>query len=277
MSITNYFQITKGASFDLPTKQTIQQTNTICKFFYEECLKEKMSECRSVICTAEKQRLQSRVASLEATLKQVNCNVERITNTISRKEGIIARMEADKHNHQPIVTEAKSITSTTFMDATISNVAMIVSTMGAMSTAATEEPLFLKFSNRFDSMELAELRSISKTNDSKSNDSTLVLKILRFLYKNDLGKIESISVSGNSRKGDSKERMSKQNFDTVNDMLAERLRSMKLIPTEYAIRMKPVNQHIKNGFANIIKTKKSRTVDDEETLQKINEQFNSNK
>lgn len=276
MSITNYFQITKGASFDLSTKQTIPQTNTICKDFYEKCLKEKMSECKSAICTAEKQRLQSSVASFEATLKQVNWNVERITNTISRKEGIILRMEADKHNHQPIVTEATNMTSTTAMNAAVSNVATILSTV-TMSTAATDELLFSKFSDRFDSMELAELRSISKTNDSKSNDSTLVLKILRFLYKNDLDKIESISVSGNSRKGDSKERMSKQNFDTVNDMLAERLRSMKLGPTEYATRMKPVNQHIKNGLSNIVKTKKSRKVDDEETLQKINEQFNSNK
>ena len=86
----------------------------------------------------------------------------------------------------------------------------------------------------------------------------------------------SLSVSGNTRKGDVKGKMSQQNLDTVNDMISERLASLKLDPNEYASRLKMINTHIKNAFANVGKTDKTST-NDEDTQKKIDEQYNSNK
>lgn len=210
-------------------------------------------------CRGEKQQLQSHLMNCEATLKQLNWNLERIAKTIARKESIIAVI---KQTHTD-VTPATSTSSTTAT--TESNV-------------IPDEPLFSKFSDRFSSTELADLRSISESNDSKANDSTFVLKILRFLYKNDMEKIALITVSGSSRTGD-KERISQQNFDTVNDMLVERFRSIKLLPSEYAMRIRLVGTHIKNGIFNMRKTdyklKKIQINSDEEnTLQGVNEPFN---
>lgn len=210
-----------------------------------------MCECRS-----EKQRLQSHLMSCESTLKQLNWKLERIAKTIARKEGIIAVIK-QTHSDVNLLTSTSSTTEFNIIP---------------------DEPLFSKFSDRFTATELDELRSISESNDSKANDSTFVLKILRFLYKNDMEKIASITVSGSSRTGD-KERISQQNFDTINDMLAERFISLKLLPSEYAMRIKLVSTHIKNGIFNMRKTdyksKKSQPFSDEgDILQEINEQSN---
>lgn len=213
-----------------------------------------MCECRS-----EKQRLQSHLVSCESTLRQLNWNLERIAKTIARKEGIIAVIK-QTHSDVTLSTSTNSTAATTEFN------------------IVPEEPLFSKFSERFTATELAELRTISESNDSKANDSTLVLKILRFLYKNDMEKIATITVSGSSRTGD-KERISQQHFDTINDMLVERFNSIKLLPSEYAMRIRLVGTHIKNGIFNMRKTdyklKKSQPFTDEgDTLQEINEQSN---
>lgn len=270
--ITNYFQNQKSTtSSNIQIQQTNEQNSTICEDFYKECLTEKLCECKMDNCVSEKQRLKLYLANCENTLKQVNLNVDRIGKTLSRKETTISKLEAKIQNHQLVMTAAMTTTTNSSTGTTISNV-LTTSNTDTTPTAATKKTLFSTFSEKFSTMELAEFRSIGS---AKPNDSTFVLKIIRSLYRNELTKIDSISVSGRSRKGESKEKMSEQNFEIVKDMLAERLESLNLVSNEYACRKKLVGAHIKNAFANIIHTKKSQKVDDDETIRKINDQFNS--
>lgn len=264
MSITNYFKSAKKTVSNIP----IEDTNTICQKFYDECLNEKMSECKNSSCADEKRRLQSYLGECKATLKQVNWNVERIIKTIARKEATLAKLEMEKQKHQPTVTAATISKSMATTGTTV--LGAITNGKSTPGVITPDNLLFSKFSDLFSTIELAELRS---NGNSKSSDSTFVLKIIRMLYKNDLDKVVSLSVTGNSRKGEKKEKMAQQHIDVVEGMLAERLSSLKLNSTEYALRLKMGTTHMKNALANIIKTKKK--VDDAETLEKINSRFNS--
>lgn len=267
--ITNYFQIEKSTE-PIPVPHDTNKQND----FYEKCLLEKLSECDIVNCMEEKQRLQSYLTSQIDTLKQVNSNVERITRIISRKEGMVSDLETSIQKHQlgSHSTIAQTMTVTTITSSTATPVLNTISNTQPKSIDFFKDVLFSKFVKNFSTSELAELRSFES---SKNNDSTFVLKIIRCLYKNELEKIESISVTGRSRKGDPKEKMSEQNLNIVKDMLTERLESLNLTSKENVGRIKLVNTHIKNAFMTIVHTKKGQKLDNEETLRKINDQFTS--
>lgn len=118
--------------------------------------------------------------------------------------------------------------------------------------------------NVFTNEHLAKLRSIG---GNKKEDSSFVLNSIRFLYKNEIEKISSLSLTGRSRGSKPKHKMSPEKQKIINDMFLERLASLKLHSTEFTDRSKQINTLMKNAFIN---TKRHGKSTEDELNNKLN-------
>lgn len=127
------------------------------------------------------------------------------------------------------------------------------------------ELIFTKFKNKFNDNELATLRSI----DSKiSSDSSFILTCIRYLYKNDMNRLNNISVTGRSRiKNNQKVQMSPEKREIIAEIYKERLGSLNINENENIQRQKQVNEHIKRAIFNSCSNKSG--------LENINAKINS--
>lgn len=141
----------------------------------------------------------------------------------------------------------------------------------SFGTSNDTNKILSTFENVLTQNELAKLRSIGT---SKKEDSSFILNSIRFLYKNDIDKISSLSLTGRSRGTEAKQKISPQKYDTIKNMFSERLASLKLNSTEYTDRSKQINTLMKNAFINTKRNGKPN--DDEEMIRKINENKEAN-
>lgn len=218
--------------------------NTERSGFYDSSLQEKVDECTLTKCATEKLHLLSSLDKSKQKLEQIRSTLRVCARIRLRKEAVISNLKAE----------------------------IGVTSVGMASQPIERNTLFSKHLLNFDVKDLAEIRSIA---DSKPNDSTFVLKTIRGLYKNNLEKVGSITLSGRSRSNQAKQPMTPEKHITMKEMFDERLDFLKLKPDDHAQRKKQLSNHIKNAFINIVNTKTGKSID-EKTIQEINDKFNSN-
>lgn len=115
------------------------------------------------------------------------------------------------------------------------------------ATAPDQLVMFHSFEGVFTKTELTDLRSV---NIRSTNDSTFIKDCLRMMYKNDLLKLEfrtaEFAVDG-------KQPMSEKKKKIITQMYTERL---SYVPKdEFPWRLKKLNEHIKSGIRNIVRSK----------------------
>lgn len=130
--------------------------------------------------------------------------------------------------------------------------------------------LFSSYEMEFTSAGLSELRSI----DGK-NDSNFVLTGIRFLYRGQLHRLGSVSVTGASRnKGKanpkSNEKMSPEKLNAMKKVFTERLNALKSEEKTHKQRAGRMNYHINSAIQNLNPKKNSK-----QKLDDLNEQLNS--
>lgn len=133
-----------------------------------------------------------------------------------------------------------------------------------VKTSTSLELVYTKFKDSFTADELALLRSID---GSISSDSSFVLTCVRSLYRNDMNRLENISVTGRSRTNQQKVKMSPQKMKTINDIFEERLKTMNLRSNERIQREKQINVHIKRAILS--------TNSKQNELEQINAKINA--
>lgn len=112
--------------------------------------------------------------------------------------------------------------------------------------------IFSKFDSVFTKDELDKLRQIGP---NRKEDSTFILHAVRFLYKNDMGKLSELSLTGRSM-GSRKEKMSSTQYDLFKRLFRKRLKSLSLYAEEFTDRQKKMNKHIKNAIINLSRKSK---------------------
>lgn len=110
--------------------------------------------------------------------------------------------------------------------------------------------LFKNFEHSFNERELAQLRSIPNV---KSRDSSFILQVLRFIYKNDLSILNLRTASSNVT---NKKPITPQKKNIIENIFWERLDSLKLNVIECDLRKAKLNEFIINGISNIRKSLK---------------------
>lgn len=237
--ITEFFKSQKNID-------TSVKINTVSNEFYDSSLQEKIDECTLVNCATEKLQLLSTLDKSKQKLEQIRQSLDVCARIRLKKEAAILKLKAGIPDSS---TES-----------------------GAATPAIDKKTIFLKYSSIFDAKDLAEIRSII---DSKPNDSTFVLKIIRCLYKDNIEKVGLITVSGRSRSDQAKQQMTPEKHSITKGMFDERLDILQLKLCDHARRKKELSTHIRNAFKNITNAKTGKNVD-EKVMQEINQKFNSN-
>lgn len=116
--------------------------------------------------------------------------------------------------------------------------------------AKTEENLnHSKFGTIFTATELQRLRTFNVT---KIHDSTFILNVVKFLYKDNLEKLSKVSLTGLST-NEKKERISPAHYDIIKQLFRIRLESLSLDTKEFILREKALHKHIKSAIFNLSK------------------------
>lgn len=113
--------------------------------------------------------------------------------------------------------------------------------------------LYEEFSQRFEDVELKQIRSIHA---GESNDSKFVLNIMKVLYKNESEKLKNRSATGRKFKNTSKLEVSFEKKNLLNQLLNERVayesQNMSDSAQQFTRRTKNLNKLIRYAIHNIL-------------------------
>lgn len=124
--------------------------------------------------------------------------------------------------------------------------------------------LYIDFKDDFDENELAKLRSID---GSKKSDSTFIRYCLQYMYKNEMSRLKTISVTGRNRTGQQKIPMSPTKSNILNKIFNERLSAQGLVDSEEIQRKSRLNIHIGHAIGHSARSKKGE-------LKELNDKIN---
>lgn len=239
VKITNYFS--KSLDPNNIQKKDIQNTNTnTTKDFYSKCLNDQLNpkQCESVKCINEKKRLEQLLAKSKEKFEHAKKATDACERVCKRKDEEIAILEAQLKMQYPKVKKSSS-----------------------------ETLLYSEQLKQFTATELSELRSIG---GNQSEDSAFVLTGIRYIYKNQTDRLNHISVTGRSRTGNKKTKMSPNKLAAIKDIFNERLNALNLTSDEQAKREKRINLLVKDAIQNIANPK----ANDKQKLQELNDKIN---
>lgn len=262
-SLTEFFKTTKKAN---AINASSIETKSATDQFYTLCLNEQLGKCNNSICEKEKRELKAKCIEQEKKLREIQRAIDKCLEITQKKEKKIECLSSEikvARVSDPIACDSNSD------DVSKSNVTEKVNEpTTCTSKSINVNNIFSTFENVFTHDELARLRSIGPT---KKDDSSFVLSSIRFLYKNDVEKISSLSLTGRSRGTESKQKMCPEKYDTIKDLFSERLTSMNLNSTEFSDRTKQMHKLMKNAFINI--KRHGKPTDDDGMVRRINDKI----
>lgn len=189
-------------------------------------LYEKIEDCKNSFCCKERNELKAKCIEHEEKLNEINQAVEtllKITRKPEEKEKTIDKSKLK-------VKKAKKFSKP----------------LACSSKSSDAQIMFSAFGDVFLPDELLKLRTIGT---DKKDDSSFILNVMRFLYRNDSEKLSSLSLTGRSR-GGTKKKLSSLKYNLVKNLFWERLSSLNLYSDEFSDRAKRMNKHIKSAILN---------------------------
>lgn len=125
------------------------------------------------------------------------------------------------------------------------------------------QELFKDFENQIQPKDMENLRSIKP---GPKADSSVVLSMMRILYRPNLSILKNKSVSGKSFKGQAKEPLTPKKIKLIQAMMTERIQSENTSDTEE--RIAKTSRHLRAAICNINKSKYTTEPEDPKHLQK---------
>lgn len=231
--ITQFFKNTKNTQNETESS-TEPKNSTNSNNFYVECVEIDEQTCVENDCVEKKNALELKLKNSQKKLEQIKSAVELCGAVLAKKRKKIEILEAQLGPKQ--------------------------------NRVEIEENLFQKFTTDFTETGLAQLRSID---GCVSNDSTFMLFAVRDIYRNNLDRLGHISVTGRTRAGIKKEKMSPAKHSALKNIFTDRLEALNLEHDQRMIRLKRVNVHINQAIQNISNPRKNE-------MEKLNDAINLN-
>lgn len=193
---------------------------------------ETIESCKDPVCHKEKSKLRAKCIEQEEQLKEINQGIEALM-AISQRKAVKPKKTADRITP---VSQVKTVKKTSEL-------------VPCTSQSNDVKKIFANYEYIFTSEEVAKLRKIGS---NRKEDSTFILHVIRFLYKDDMDQISGLTISGRSA-GNQKQKISSIKYNVIRNLYAERLKSLKLHAPEFIDREKQANKHIKNAFSNLLR------------------------
>lgn len=172
--ITNYFPVKKRIEF---VDVSVIECETIPDSFYKNCLNEKLV-C-GANCESRKIELKNRLKEEQAKLLNLEKSLSSCLFILNLKNEKIEKLMKKNGLNEEKVSAA--VNTTKHMPKSPLNI--------VQSPKSVSSGLFNGYQNDFTSEQLAELRSFGK---EMRNDSTFVLKVMRFIYADDITVLKGI-------------------------------------------------------------------------------------
>lgn len=226
--ITKFFhQTTNSSKIAINSEKTSENLN-----FYESCLLEKIELCgQEKHCHEEKDKLRQKHGNITEKLTKIHKAHSVCLKICEKKDNQIKNLK-DK------IQLLKSTSSITCIDKR--NI-----------PSSNESKLVLEeFKDVLSDEQLSTLRSINKT---AGGDSTFVLKCVRFVYSDNLEKLQHISVKGQSKETQS---ISPIKMNRLKSLYHSRLANMDSTTEERRVREVKFERHVHNAIMNIRKALK---------------------
>lgn len=227
-NITNYFKIVKTVNIVEEDSENI----SVATEFYRNQLH---TTCDKNSCIELKTMLRSKIDEIEEKCLKRKKQIEICQNIIGEKKIEVARLQKTLEISQPIEISQQKLNPT-------------------HTTPRTQILIFSSFLCNLSEEQLADIRLVGP---SKAEDSTFVLTSLRNLYQGRLEILQKKTITGRSKKGETKEMLTPINVDIIKRLFRERMMNVVTEEEERVVREKKVNKYIKDAQANITKSIKS--------------------
>lgn len=207
--------------------------------FYKECVvkgRSKKSQCIQQNCIEMKSKAMEKLKKQKEKRNQTLIAIQMVEDMLKKKDAKIQSLRTQLQQVQQQVTTNSSIND-----------------------------LYTHFEEEFDKDTLAELRSIDGAIPS---DSTFILACVRSIYKHDMNRLKTTSLTGRNRNGQQKQAMSPKKSNVLKKIFDERLNALNLEHNEETKRRSRLNNHIKSAILNAVDSKQSE-------LQQLNDKINS--
>lgn len=233
-NIKNYFKSVKTVNIVEENDENL----TVATEFYKTQL---YQSCQKNECIEAKFLLKNKIEEIERKCVQRKQQIEFCKSIICEKKVEIARLQKTLEISQPKSIEISQ---------------------PKPNQSHTPRTQILIFSSFFDHLSEEQLAEIRLVGPSKGEDSTFVLTSVRNLYQGRLETLQMKSITGRSKKGESKEMLTPSNVDIIRRLFKERMMNVVIEggEEERINREKKVNKYIKDAQANITKSIKSSNV-----------------
>lgn len=228
-TITNYFNQTKKDATTVFDDDRRVKAVPISKNFYDDCLAQQNSKCTNLICLQP-------ISALEMKVNDFKSKNQKIKDAIITCSSIIVEKNCEIEELNKKLASMKTINVGEATNADLS--------------------IFSEFSSDFSSNQLAGLRSIGQT---QKEDSTFVSLALKSLYGEKLETLQTKTITGRSKPGTKKEKMTPEKIATLGQIFHSRLMHSTNDSAERIMREKRLNKLIKDAQINITKNLQCKT------------------
>lgn len=238
--ITDYFRKNKKDA------ETVQNNNrekilSSSEQFYRMYLAQQNSSCNNTSCFEIVSKLESQIKDVQAKIQNTKDAIVTCQSVISQKNCKIEKLE-------------KKLTSMNVASVCVAN-----NNRDSIS-GLNRVLIFDEFSSDFTSSQLADLRQVG---NAKREDSTFILIALKNLYEKNLETLETKSLTGRSKPGQRKEKMTPEKTAILAKIFQNRLQHATADTQERVSREKCLNKLIKDAKDNITKSLHKQTTEKE--------------
>lgn len=231
--ITHFFKQTKK---NCDKSEENIEKGTIPEQFYGECLTAQVHSCDKVDCINTKATLKSELKAMQEKCRNIKEAIE-----------ICAEIVADKDSEIQNLLQKLAVTTT--------EKCVGAECLVKESTNKCNNGLFNAFQSDFNADQLSYLRSV---NNQSEKDSHFVKTAMEGLYDGRLNALKNKSVTGRSKAGQTKEKMTPAKHSILAGIYKERILTATQDSAERVLREKKLNKYIKDAIHNITKLSNSK-------------------
>lgn len=254
VKLTDIYKTTKNVDFC--NDQISEPTESQADQFYSNALLNRQVVCCKAACVEEKTSILEKIKELKQKCDERKQNIELCTVIIDEKQQEIEKLKAildSCDNHNSVSNSVANPQNSTAV------AAMLV---------PSQPNIFSKFAeNRsFTEQQLVTIRSIGNT---KTDDSKFISTVMKSLYEGRLEVLQTKSITGRSKPGTQKDKITPEKITIIYDLFTERIDFLVSDPKERVVRKGNVNKLIRDAQRNISLATKSKELS-EEVARRLN-------
>lgn len=280
--ITEFYKIVKSNDCNVRNERQIDANSGSTSFaaqFYEDCLNEQILECNESDCILIKATFKSQLKDLEQKCENIeeankigteivaekSIEIEHLMKQVEAvREKSVARSVVDKNE------ESNSTQNSTPVSEQKDVPAVTIESNSTQISTKNDLKLFDSFQNYFKDNQLSYLRSLDPRSE---NDSHFINTAVKALYDGRLNVLQNKSVTGRTKRGQTKEAVTPEKHGILTAIYLERIMTATKDNTERGMRKKKLNKYIKDAIHNISKSIDSKDLE-KKTCRRLADDLN---